>query len=298
MDIVKIGSFISERRKKCGLTQKELAEKLGVTDKAVSKWENGRGYPDITLLPPISEALNVSVAEILNGETDGDSAKAADKLLMRIYSQRKAFLGVVSVFLIILGAFIPIYFTLFTAVMNWAAGAAAFAAGALLIVTGILIRSKGFVLRVSRIKLDLIFRPLAIVSVIAAFGLMSIEGSYIMEFAHPPTETNLEGFIEECSYFDLLPLGYGMWFPMLTAVMSAVVLILTVLLMVLDLTGRFKSGKLGRGTIICSSVAVFFSCLTVFLFSGHPTQIGFGVSLLLILGLIFNCVSASATRKN
>lgn len=68
MDNNKIGEFISNRRKENGLTQKDIAEKIGVTNKAVSKWETGEGYPDITSLPIISEALGVTVDELLKGE--------------------------------------------------------------------------------------------------------------------------------------------------------------------------------------------------------------------------------------
>ena len=63
-----VGKFISELRKEKGLTQKELAEKLKVTDKAVSKWETGRSAPDIALLTALSEILGVTVIEILQGE--------------------------------------------------------------------------------------------------------------------------------------------------------------------------------------------------------------------------------------
>ena len=62
------GQFISERRKAIGLTQKELAERLGVTNKAVSKWETGGGMPDVSMLKKLSEILEVSVDELLAGE--------------------------------------------------------------------------------------------------------------------------------------------------------------------------------------------------------------------------------------
>lgn len=68
MDNKSTGSFIAEKRKEKGLSQKQLAEKLSITDKAVSKWETGNGAPDISLLIPLSDILNVSVVEILNGE--------------------------------------------------------------------------------------------------------------------------------------------------------------------------------------------------------------------------------------
>lgn len=68
MDNKKTGKFIAELRKEQGLNQKELAEKINVTDKAVSKWETGRGAPDISLLIPLANTLGVSVSEVLSGE--------------------------------------------------------------------------------------------------------------------------------------------------------------------------------------------------------------------------------------
>ena len=62
------GNFISALRERCGLSQYQLGALVGVTDKAVSKWETGRSAPDVSLLMPLAEILNVSVAEILNGE--------------------------------------------------------------------------------------------------------------------------------------------------------------------------------------------------------------------------------------
>ena len=61
------GTTIKELREKNKITQVQLAEKLGVSDKTVSKWETGKGYPDITLLEPIADTLRVSVAELITG---------------------------------------------------------------------------------------------------------------------------------------------------------------------------------------------------------------------------------------
>lgn len=68
MDNKIIGEFIKKQRTVKNLTQKHLAEKLGVTDKAISRWETGKGIPDVSLLIPLSNALEVSVHEILLGE--------------------------------------------------------------------------------------------------------------------------------------------------------------------------------------------------------------------------------------
>ena len=67
MNYDKIGSFIALKRKEKGLTQKDLALKLGVTDKAVSKWERGLGCPDVSILEILSKELDVSILEILKG---------------------------------------------------------------------------------------------------------------------------------------------------------------------------------------------------------------------------------------
>ena len=66
MNQEKTGAFIAKRRKELNLTQKELADKLGITDRAVSKWENGRCMPDLSLLQPLSRILKVSVNDLLS----------------------------------------------------------------------------------------------------------------------------------------------------------------------------------------------------------------------------------------
>ena len=68
MDQIKIGRFIAERRKLQGLTQAQLAEKLNITDRAVSKWETGRSLPDAALMLALCEILGISVNEFLSGE--------------------------------------------------------------------------------------------------------------------------------------------------------------------------------------------------------------------------------------
>ena len=68
MDQLKIGKFISECRKKAGLTQAQLAEKLGITDRAVSKWETGRAMPDSSIMLELCGILGISVNDLLSGE--------------------------------------------------------------------------------------------------------------------------------------------------------------------------------------------------------------------------------------
>lgn len=72
MNQVKIGNFIATRRKANGLTQSRLAEKLGITDKAVSKWETGKSMPDMSLLTPLCDLLGMTLNELLLGEFIAD----------------------------------------------------------------------------------------------------------------------------------------------------------------------------------------------------------------------------------
>lgn len=83
------GNFISELRKEKKLTQKELAEKINVSDKAVSRWETGKGYPDVTSLVSLSDYFGVSVNELLAGKrlTAEDIKETADENLISVFEQ-------------------------------------------------------------------------------------------------------------------------------------------------------------------------------------------------------------------
>lgn len=83
------GNFISELRKEKELTQKELAEKINVSDKAISRWETGKGYPDVTSLVSLSEYFDVSVNELLAGKrlTVENIRETADENLISVFEQ-------------------------------------------------------------------------------------------------------------------------------------------------------------------------------------------------------------------
>ena len=81
MDLNKISNFIKIKRKELGITQDELAEKLFVTEKAISRWETGRGTPDISLLLPLSKELNIDVSELLNGEENKKCKNDVEQLI-------------------------------------------------------------------------------------------------------------------------------------------------------------------------------------------------------------------------
>lgn len=85
MDRYITGAIIKELRERKGFTQTELAQKLSVSDKTVSKWETGKGYPDITLLEPIAAVFDVSVAELLSGNPISNMNVSANMLRSKFY---------------------------------------------------------------------------------------------------------------------------------------------------------------------------------------------------------------------
>lgn len=86
MNQIKIGTFISECRKAKGWTQNQLAEKLGITDKAISKWETGRSMPDLSLFVPLCTLLEITLNELFAGEkiSDQNLKEKADEILMEV----------------------------------------------------------------------------------------------------------------------------------------------------------------------------------------------------------------------
>ncbi len=85
MDCYVTGAAIKQLREKRGMTQADLGRMIGVSDKAVSRWETGRGFPDITLIEPLSAALRISIPELLSGRTVVNTNRASNLLRSRIY---------------------------------------------------------------------------------------------------------------------------------------------------------------------------------------------------------------------
>ena len=109
MDVVKFGSFLKELRKEHGLTQEELAEKLGVTNRTVSRWETGSNIPDIDILIYLSEFYRVDLKELLDGEKKEIEHKTEDTQIVRQvveYEEKKEEYSMRGVFLtVVLGVF-------------------------------------------------------------------------------------------------------------------------------------------------------------------------------------------------
>lgn len=91
MDQFKIGRFIAQRRKLCGMTQMQLAEKLNITDRAVSKWERGKSMPDSALMPELCELLDITINDLFNGEVIimENYKEKSEKLLIEMAKQKE-----------------------------------------------------------------------------------------------------------------------------------------------------------------------------------------------------------------
>lgn len=122
MDIKKIGKFIAENRKKQKLTQQELADKLGVTYKAVSKWETGNGLPDVSLYQDLCKEINISLNELFEGKklTNEELVEISDKNTVSLIMTRQQIesLQVLTEFLIFAGIVVSISLTSFIAITN------------------------------------------------------------------------------------------------------------------------------------------------------------------------------------
>ena len=86
MDNQRFGAFIADTRRKRGLSQRQLAERLGVTDKAVSKWERGLGFPDIKTIEPLADALGLTVLELMQSRRAAEQihAEAANQAVGQV----------------------------------------------------------------------------------------------------------------------------------------------------------------------------------------------------------------------
>lgn len=86
MDQIKVGKFIAETRKSQGLTQRQLADVLSISDKTVSKWECGKGLPEVSLMLPLCGALNITVNDLLSGGrvSEADYRKKAEENMMNL----------------------------------------------------------------------------------------------------------------------------------------------------------------------------------------------------------------------
>ncbi len=286
MEPQKTGQFICILRKQRGLTQRELAEAIGVTDKAVSRWERGRGLPDVSLLSPLAGALCTSVTELLAGEPLSEEERTArgDSVLLEALRYTGSMGRKTAALLIAAAGIFLLLLPLFTAGRTLGLR---LAGGVLLVLSLLLLRSR----RTSRLKARWqalaerlarrsTARVLAAVFLALSLALELTPYGAVLRFGRPAEDGSIGFFRETYSYFSLLPVGYGNFFPFLTGLLTAALLSLSLWRL------RRDSRRIGSALFLGTALAAVFSLLPPVLFgAGYFSAAGVGITVCLLLSL-------------
>jgi len=277
------GRFIAELRKQKGFTQKELAENLMVTDKAISRWETGKGLPDTSLLKPLGDVLGVSVTELLSGKKieEVDMKERADNIILEALNYSKRMLAsVISVTIFIIGiAFIISPLFLASKSYIWTLGLIIVAIAILYIYT----RKRGYSMKAT----DRVYYLAALALQGIALVLEVLPIGVVMVFATSPTKQTIEVY----SYFSLLPVGYANFTPLLTGILT----ILIILLGAIALFRFDRAASIRKTIFVCSIISLLFSIVPLFLFGTvGMTVASYAVSCAILLSI---CLQAVANRK-
>ena len=283
MDKNTTGRFIAELRKQKGFTQKELAENLMVTDKAISRWETGKGLPDTSLLKPLGDVLGVSVTELLSGKKieEVDMKEQADNIILEVLNYSKRMLAsVISVTIFIIGiAFIISPLFLASKSYIWTLGLIIVAIAILYIYT----RKRGYSMKAT----DRVYYLAALALQGIALVLEVLPIGVVMVFATSPTKQTIEVY----SYFSLLPGGYANFTPLLTGILT----ILIILLGAIALFRFDRAASIRKTIFVCSIISLLFSIVPLFLFGTvGMTVASYAVSCAILLSI---CLQAVANRK-
>jgi len=203
MNQEKIGKFIAECRKNKKMTQSELAEKLGVTDKSIGNWENGRNMPDLSLFKPLCDELGISINDLMSGEKiskEKYQEKFEENIVNTIdYSSKKInkYTNVIGLILVVFGLFIAMSAVImFPSESSW---------GSIYSVFGVMI----FVIGVSKLTKKLKIGIRLLIVALIMFGTLGIimfsDYMSVKEFNQAPmvriTTTYLGGD-KELLYYD------------------------------------------------------------------------------------------------
>ncbi len=201
MNQEKIGKFIAECRRKKRITQQELAFKLGVSDRTIGNWENGRNMPDLSLFKPLCNELDITINDLMSGEKikEKNQEKFEENILNTIdYSTKKItkYNQVISLILIIFGLFIPISaIMIFPSESSW---------GSIYSVFGIIL----FMIGIARIlNINKWYKRLFIIIAIfiSSIGILLFTDYLNVKFNHeaPMFRTNIK-YIGNVIYYDTL----------------------------------------------------------------------------------------------
>lgn len=284
MDIKKIGFFISQLRKQKGYTQKDLAEKLMVTDKAISRWETGKGLPETSILKHLSEILGVSVGELLSGERIDDERmkeKNDEVILDSLKYSRRMLKNLINIVLIIIGC----GFILFP--LYRGTGYGYYVLGGFFIFLAIL---RMFFNR-REINIKNSYRAMysfILLSQVMALVFEMFPDALMLPFASGPNHWVTKTF----SYFSLTPFGYAEFFPVLTGVLTIIIIALSAINLI---QARKAALKLQNADFICAIIAFVFSILHLLKYgAAYMSFPSYAISALI---LISTALQAVANRR-
>ena len=286
MDPQKTGQFICTLRRQKNLTQRELAEAVGVTDKAVSRWERGRGLPDVSLLTPLAGVLGVSVTELLAGEplTAAERAEQEESVLLEVLRYAGGMGRRTAAALLAAGGGLLLLLPLLRAGRTvWCPLGAA----ALLALSVLLTRCRGggrlALCRQAlgkRLARRSTARALTAASLAAALGLELTPWGAVLRFGYQAEDGSIGFTRETYSYFSLLPVGYANFFPLLTGLLTAALLLLSLCRL------RRDSRRLGSALFLGTVLAAVFSLLPLALGRKYFSAVGGGITVCLLLSLL------------
>lgn len=288
MNLQKTGQLIAALRRERGLTQKELAQLLGVTDKAVSRWETAKGFPDVSILPGLSEVLGISVTELVAGEriAPDDLERRSDSVVLGALTYTKSVSRKLVASLLCLVGLGLLLSPLFTAFGRASLTMSLLGVG-LMVAAAVILCLKQPIFDGRRFHLKLSKRAAGILSLISLLAVLVLEllpWGAVLIFAPGPTERIRATF----SYFSLTPFGYANFFPLLTAVLTVPLLLLSALLRLSAKPGKRLPNIVFIGTVLTALI----SLLSVLLFGiEYLTAVGAMISLLLVLSAVFQAIS-------
>lgn len=221
MDLKKTGALIAELCRQKNLTQRELAAQLGVTDKAISRWETGKGFPDVSILDRLANTLGVTVTEIVNGERsnpENNTGESDQAVLSALGYARGMLRKLIAVILAIAGVgllFSPLVVLGVNTMILMVCGALLLIAAALVYFVRITLPERRF-------------RWLSILFLGVSLTFEIIPDSAVLIFASGPSGQ----IVEYISCFDLTLVGYANAAPFLAAILTVLSTILSLLILI------------------------------------------------------------------
>jgi transcriptional regulator with XRE-family HTH domain len=285
MDIKKTGNIIEELRKQKGYTQKELAEKLMVTDKDISRWETGKGLPEATILKRLSEILDISVGELLSDDridVDHKKDKTDEVILDSLKYSGQMFINMINFVLIVIGG------VLILSPVFKGGGNGYCVLGIALVLLAIL--RMVFKRRWISIKnTNKAIYSFVLLCQLTVLVLEMLPDVVMLPFASGPNKWVTKTF----SYFSLTPFGYAEYFPLLTGVLTITVIVFCII----SLMKKKRAPKLQNAAFMCSIIAIVLSFLPLFKYGEkYMSVINYTISALILISIILQAVANRMKR--